>query len=221
MFPFVPFNFDIYMPLVYQQNINAFTRLGVWHIQEEEIFFTNQVPVPPHITHPHKRLQHLAARVLLKELYEDFPLHLIRIAETRKPFIPDDLFHFSLSHCGNYAAAIVSKQGRVGVDIEIPQQKIAALKHKFLGDAELSMLQFEGYNQLQSLTLAWSIKETIFKWYAHGQVNFKMHIHINTCKVEDNQFTAHCTFLKENPIPLKVCGLFFNNNCLTWLVSES
>ena len=163
----------------------------------------------------------MAARVLLKELYEDFPLHLIRIAETRKPFIPDDLFHFSLSHCGNYAAAIVSRQGRVGVDIEIPQQKIAALKHKFLGDAELSMLQFEGYNQLQSLTLAWSIKETIFKWYAHGQVNFKMHIHINTCKVEDNQFTAHCTFLKENPIPLKVCGLFFNNNCLTWLVSES
>ena len=221
MFQFVQLNFDIYMPLVYQQNINAFARLGVWHIAEDEDFFTAQVPAPLHITHPHKRLQHLAARILLKELYDDFPLDLIRIAETRKPFVSDGRYHFSLSHCGDYAAAIVSRQGRAGVDIEIPQQKIATLKHKFLGEEELSMLQFRGYDELQSLTLAWSIKETIFKWYGQGQVNFKAHMHINSCKVEDNQFTAHCSFLKDDPIPLKVSGIFFNDNCLTWLVSES
>ena len=221
MFHFVLLNFDPCMPLVYQQNINALTRLGVWHIAEDEHFFTSKVPAPAHITHPHKRLQHLAARILLKELYEDFPLNLIRIADTRKPFVPNDSFHFSLSHCGDYAAAIVSKQGRVGVDIEIPQQKISILKHKFLGETELAMLQFNGYDQLQSLTLAWSIKETIFKWYGHGQVNFKMHIHINSCNVIDNQFTARCTFLKGEPILIKVSGIFFNNNCLTWLVSDT
>ena len=50
------------MPLVYQQNINESTRLGLWHIAEKEDFFLNQVPLKKEITHPHKRLQHLAGR---------------------------------------------------------------------------------------------------------------------------------------------------------------
>ncbi|RYF85811.1 MAG: 4'-phosphopantetheinyl transferase superfamily protein [Chitinophagaceae bacterium] len=207
------------MPLVYQQNINAFARLGVWHINETEDFFAARVGAPAQITHPHKRLQHLAARLLLTELYEDFPLDLIRVAETRKPFVSDGRFQFSVSHCGDYAAAIVSRHGKVGVDIEVPQEKIERLQQKFLTDVEISILNFNGYNKQQILTLAWSIKETIFKWYGDGQVNFKTHMQIQHCKVEDNQFTAHCAFLKGNPIPLKVSGIFFNGNCLTWLVS--
>jgi len=73
------------MPLFYQQDINESTRLGVWHIQEEESFFSRSVPLQRNITHPHKRLQHLAGRYLLRFLFDDFPYNLIRIAETRLP----------------------------------------------------------------------------------------------------------------------------------------
>ena len=89
------------MPLVYQQNINEVTKLAVWHITESEDFFLPVVTVSNNISHPHKRLQHLAGRYLLVELFEDFPLELIRIADTRKPFLPGDPFHFSISHCLN------------------------------------------------------------------------------------------------------------------------
>ena len=74
------------MPLVYQQNINLTTKLGVWHIAEEKDFFLQQVPLQRQITHPNKQLQHLAGRYLLKELYPDFPYKLIRIAEQENPF---------------------------------------------------------------------------------------------------------------------------------------
>jgi len=57
------------MPLVYQQNINALTRIAVWHITETEDFFLASVPVQREISHWHKRLQHLAGRLLLKELF--------------------------------------------------------------------------------------------------------------------------------------------------------
>src|SRR5436190_1663294 len=124
------------MPLVYQQNINATTKIGVWHISESEDFFLEQVPVQREITHPHKRLQHLAGRLLLKELFPDFPHELIRIAETRKPFLENEAYHFSISHCGNYAAVIVSSDHRVGVDIEQVSEKIEKVKHKFLSEAE-------------------------------------------------------------------------------------
>ena len=101
------------MPIFYQQDIDENTRLGIWKIEEEERFFLNQVPLQKEITHPHKRLQHLAGRFLLKYLFADFPVKLIKIADTKKPFLEDEAYHFSISHCDDYAAAIVSKTERV------------------------------------------------------------------------------------------------------------
>jgi len=207
------------MPLVYQQNINAHTKLGVWHIAETEDFFLEKVPLQNNITHPHKRLQHLAGRLVLSELYEDFPIRLIQIADTKKPFLADEAFHFSISHCGDYAAAIVSKENRVGVDIEIPQPKIELIKNKFLKEGEQQMLQELNIDFLQALTMAWSVKETLFKWYALGNVDFKENLHINSAMVNDNQFLFDCIFQKEQKISLQVKGFFFNGNCLSWVVS--
>ena len=131
------------MPLVYQQNINAGTKIAVWHITEPESFFLKQVPLQREISHWHKRLQHLAGRLLLKELFPHFPVSMIRIADTKKPFLPDEPFHFSISHCGNYAAAIVSQTNRVGIDVEIPNKKIENLQHKFMYVAEIPKLELQ------------------------------------------------------------------------------
>ena len=207
------------MPLVYQQNINAFTKLGVWHINEDEVFFLQRVPLQQNITHPHKRLQHLAGRILLVELFNNFPIELIQIADTKKPFLIDEAYHFSISHCGDYAAAIVSKQNRVGVDIEIPQEKILRIRHKYLSVNEIEMLQQMPQDLIHLLTMAWSIKEALFKWYGAGKIDFKEHLQINECSMNDNEFMAQCTFKKAKHISLKVHGLFFNGNCLTWLAT--
>lgn len=205
------------MPLVYQQHINEHTKLGVWHIREDENFFLERVPLQNAITHPHKRLQHLAGRLLLSELYEDFPIRLIQIADTRKPYLRDEAFHFSISHCGDYAAAIVSKANRVGVDIEIPQEKIGRIKHKFLEEKEQHLLNALDIETLKALTMAWSVKESMFKWYAAGKVDFKEHMQINECSLQNDQFSAFCTFKKDEPIALTVSGVLFNDNCLTWI----
>lgn len=207
------------MPLVYQQNINASTKLGVWHIDEDETYFTERVHIQQNITHPHKRLQHLAGRLVLTELFVDFPVNHIQVAETRKPYLPNHDFQFSISHCGDYAAAIVSKENRVGVDIEIPQLKIEKIRHKYLSESEQFLLTQNHYPFLDSLTMAWSVKEAVFKWFAKGKVDFKEHIQIEEIEVDDNQFEVTCSFRKEKLLPLKVHGIFFNGNCLSWLVT--
>ncbi len=117
------------------------------------------------VTHPHKKLQHLAGRYLLKFLYPDFPLSLIRIADTRKPFLADEAYHFSISHCGDYAAAIVSRDKRVGIDIEIPTGKILKIEHKFLHEEERRMISDSGLERTNQLTLMWCCKEAMFKWW--------------------------------------------------------
>ncbi|MDE3144284.1 MAG: 4-phosphopantetheinyl transferase, partial [Bacteroidota bacterium] len=93
------------MALFYQHNINDTTKLAIWKIEEPISFFLAQVPLQREITHPHKKLQHLAGRYLLRFLFPDFPFDEILIADTKKPYLPYEQYHFSISHCGDYAAA--------------------------------------------------------------------------------------------------------------------
>ena len=207
------------MPLVYQQNINAVTKIAVWHIAEKEDFFLAQVPLQREIRHWHKRLQHLAGRLLLKEMYPDFPLELIKIADTKKPFLENEPFHFSISHCGDYAAAMVSKTYRVGVDVELLNEKIELIQHKFIYAEEIQTLNKQcPMNNVQCLTLCWSIKESVFKWWGRGAVDFKDDIVIQSIEGQPKQGVVHCIF--KNEFVLDVHYLFLNNNFLTWVLTD-
>ena len=209
------------MPLIYNKQINAATKIGVWHITEEENFFLKHVPLQRNITHPHKRLQHLAGRYLLRELFPEFPLSLIIIADTRKPFLKDDAFHFSISHCGDYAAAIVSTQNRVGVDIEIPHQKIENIQHKFLSKKEKELLIETDGGNIEKLTMAWGIKEAMFKWYGNGQVDFIKDMNILSIKRNDTGYNADCYFRKEKKVLLALKSILIDTNNLAWLVTDN
>lgn len=209
------------MPLIYQHQINSATKIGVWHITEKENFFLNHVPLQRSITHPHKRLQHLAGRYLLRELYPEFPLSLIIIADTRKPFLENDAFHFSISHCGDYAAAIVSTQNRVGVDIEIPHAKIEKIQHKFLSENEKNILNNTAGDNIEKLTMAWSIKEAMFKWYGTGQVDFIEDMNIVALTNNNSGYDADCFFKKEKNVFLHLKSTPIDANNLAWLVTNN
>ena len=207
------------MPLVYNHQLNTATKIGVWHITEEENFFLEEVPLQRNITHPHKRLQHLAGRYLLKTLFPEFPISLILIADTRKPFLIDEAFHFSISHCGNYAAAIVSTANRVGVDIEIPHEKVEKIQHKFLSDKEKTILHENGGDKIKNLTMAWSIKEALFKWYGTGQVDFIEDMNITSLHRTETGYDVNCVFKKEKNVSLVVKNILLNGNNLSWVIT--
>lgn len=204
------------MPIFFQHQINETSRLGIWKIEETEEFFLSNVPLQKEVTHRHKRLQHLAGRFLLQFLFPDFPYELIRIADTRKPYLPDEHYHFSISHCGDYAAAIVSSTHRVGIDIEIPSDKVDRIKGKFLSESEKMF-----YSQLVTLdsrlpTLLWCAKESIFKWYGNGQVDFRKHIQLK--QVHRGSQTIHCFFEKTNQ-SLTIYYHQFDQLLVAWVIS--
>jgi phosphopantetheinyl transferase len=207
------------MPLVYQQNINAVTKMAVWHITEDEPFFLLQVPLQKSISHPHKRLQHLAGRLLLKEMYPKFPLRLIQIADTKKPYLEEDPYHFSISHCGDYAAAIVSKEYRVGVDVERENDKIGLIQNKFMSEGEKKMFyEQSAMSNIQSATLCWSVKESVFKWWGRGSVNFKRGMVIQSIHADLSEGKVYCLFKQQTE--LTVHYLSFNDNFLTWVLTD-
>ncbi len=211
------------MPIFFQQQINENTRLGIWKIEEAEEFFKGNVPLHREVTHPHKRLQHLAGRFLLQYLFPDFPYQLIEIADTRKPFLPDEQYHFSISHCGDFAAAIVSKNQRVGIDIEIPVEKIAKVLYKFVSAAEHETFNLvEGLKSntaimnLNEPTILWSAKEAVFKWYGNGGVDFRKEIQL--LKQHEASNTIDCFFSK-NESNLTIHYKLFDGLVLAWIVN--
>ena len=206
------------MPVFFQHQINETTRLGIWKIEETEEFFKSNVPQHRDVTHPHKRLQHLAGRFLLQYLFPAFPYELIRIADTRKPFLPDEQYHFSISHCGDFAAAIVSKDRRVGIDIELATEKISRIMYKFLSakEHELFNLIEPDKDRIPFATLLWSAKESVFKWYGNGGVDFRREIQLKK-QSESNQM-IECSFTKDNA-ELTIHYRQFEHLMLAWVVS--
>lgn len=205
------------MPIFFQQQINEFTRLGVWKIEETEEFFKGNVPLHRDVTHPHKRLQHLAGRFLLQFLFPDFPYELVQIADTRKPYLQDERYHFSISHCGDYAAAIVSSRHRVGVDVEEPVGRILKIKDKFLADTEKEVFNVRStMSDFQLPTLLWSAKEAVFKWYGVGAVDFRQHIQLSN--KQEGEETIDCVFAKTGAA-LTIHYRRFEGLVLAWVFS--
>lgn len=203
----------------------------MWHIAEDEAFFRTQAIPQRNVTHPHKRLQHLAGRYLLRFLFPDFPTGLIRIADTRKPFLQDDAYHFSISHCSDYAAAIVSTDKRVGVDIEVVTEKAARIRHKFASDEEWYIIKkaltggqwrpdtaAADYTDALCATLIWSCKEAVFKWYGAGEVDFIKHINFVGCKPENSTLIITVNFRKEEPVQLHVHAVLLDGIWLSYVV---
>ncbi|MDB5192103.1 MAG: 4-phosphopantetheinyl transferase superfamily protein [Segetibacter sp.] len=209
------------MPLFYQQNINHTTKLAVWKIEENEEFFTTAVPVQSSITHPHKRLQHLAGRYLLVHLFPDFPYHHIEVATTRKPFLANEEYHFSISHCSKYAAAIVSSTNRLGVDVEQLTERVHKIKHKFLHPTELRFVNAQpAALQTKLLTTLWSAKEAMFKWYGLGEVDFSEMMRTMPFELAEEGL-IDCAFLKDDlQQHLQLSFKLFEEVSLVWLATD-
>lgn len=213
------------MALFYTHNINVHTKLGIWRIEEPEAFYLEKVPLKKGVSHPYKRLQHLAGRFLLPTLFEDFPLEEILVADTRKPFLEREQYHFSISHGGNFAAAIVSSASRVGVDIELVSPRIVAISHKFLHYDEKVFLNDWLHltkMHLELTTVLWSAKEAIYKWYGHGELDFRQHMQLSgpiTFKA-DETIVLPFVFKKQEPISLTVEARIFDQVALAWVMTE-
>lgn len=206
------------MPLVYQQNINEIAQIGVWHITETEDFFSSILLPQKEISHPQKLLQHLAGRYLLKKMSPDFPLNLIKLNSSGKPYLEGENCHFSISHSGNYAAVIISKKINVGIDIERPNQKIENIKNKFSTAQELDFFNNNKYEVIENLTMIWSIKEAMYKWYGEDMIDFKKHLCIEKIQYKEDFIITECTIRKDLEISVSAVTRMIGENVLTYVV---
>lgn len=83
--------------------------------------------------------------------------------------------YISLSHCKKGVAAVFSEELEVGIDIETKRENLTRIAQKFTTEEELTRFDCEPHTALQFI---WGIKESLFKLYGYGSVDFKEHLEI-------------------------------------------
>lgn len=124
---------------------------------------------------PHRRLEWLAVRALLFTLLGEE--REIAYRPSGKPYLADGSYALSISHTKGYAAVILgTPDSEVGIDIEQYGERVRKVAHKFMRPDEQASA-YEG-NEVWSLLLHWSAKETMFKCLNASEVDFKEHLQV-------------------------------------------
>ena len=128
-----------------------------------------------------RNIHWLATRVLLRKMLNTNKYIDCQTDENGKPFLANLPHHISLSHSYKYAAVMVSKTRKVGIDIEIIKTKIERVKGKFLAADELNFIGDE--NQIEKLYICWCAKEALYKLNGKKETSFKDHIRLADFKM--------------------------------------
>ncbi len=176
------------MPLIFSEIKKGNIKLGVWKIDEEEDFFVTRSSAGPleelSQLKGRRRIEYLASRHLLMHLLQtDEEVTLIKDS-FGKPYLQGHDLHISLSHTRGYAAAILGAQP-VGIDIQVPVEKISRIAHKFISDEECRTAL--GDLSLVEMHLIWGAKESMFKIYGRKQMDFKRDLFVAPMELQSGR----------------------------------
>lgn len=179
------------MPLtVHLKNQENDINLAFWQATEETGALLMQAKLGSdeedtylHIHTDKRKREWLCSKILLNALVED---ERISNLGNGKPIIGRGR-HISISHCGNFVGVIIALKN-VGLDIQKPYDKIVRIAPKFCCPEEL----FRGLNsphRIEYLTIMWSVKEAIFKFFGEG-VHFAKDIFVHHFDILDEHIIA-------------------------------
>ena len=179
------------MPEIFKKETPARKFIKGWKITEDlaelrESLFLNEREINEFekITHPQKQLEFLAGKTCIQNLVNEQQAEYKGAwkDEHGKPHLVELPMQISISHSFPFAIAILSTDGPVGIDIELPREKHQVISRKYLNESELN----ESGNNLEKLCIQWSSKEAVYKEYGKKKLIFKENIRV---EFRDNYFS--------------------------------
>jgi 4'-phosphopantetheinyl transferase len=169
--------------LEYEGEVRAW---GIWKIAEREEQLLDLVrdyeSISDTITHPEKRLEFIAGRVLARNLLEALgkPFQGVTKDMFGKPFFKGNVYHLSLTHSYPYVAALVDARQSAGIDLEQIKKKLLKIGPRVLHPQEL---EDAGGDQTKHC-LYWCAKEALVKIYGKKDLVFSQHLLIEPFQLE-------------------------------------
>lgn len=207
------------MALVEIRELKPANYLGVWKIDESEEFFTENLWLDEEekeflsgINAPGRRLQWLSSRLLIRKIINPAGQILMEWDSFGKPIIINYDFEVSISHCTDMVAVIVG-DAKSGIDIEKQDRKVDRIAKKFVREDEFAFVEEQIHTDYY-ITF-WAAKETMFKFYGGGGIDFKEHMKVHQFKMSDKgQFDME--YLKGEKEILRVNYEWIDGHILTY-----
>jgi len=123
------------------------------------------------IKHPARRAEFIGVRQLRNKMIPD---HEIVYLASGKPTLNKGVLHISISHSEQTICLGLSKSN-IGLDIEVPQDRILRIKSKFCSKEEATLFNEQS---IYDMTLLWTLKEAAYKKTNQPGLNFLEEIKI-------------------------------------------
>ena len=208
------------MPQIFSNNLHPFGNLLLWKVEEELDWFKEQLDLVPDLwveydSLANQAIRHrwLASRYAVQQVTQQSPLELLK-DQSGRPFLGVERKPLSLSHCEGFVAAIHSDVS-VGIDVERISSRVQKIKNYFMRDEELDLLGEEN----EALILAWSAKESIFKWFGEKHLGYKSQLCIRSIDFAEQVMEIEINTKEYNLIQ----PVFFRQDsekALTWTVGD-
>ena len=139
---------------------------------------------------------------------EFFPGKEILYTSSGAPYFKDKSYAISISHTSAFIAFAATQEERIGIDIELIQEKIIPLGKKFMHRNEISTIQTS--NQSIQYTRFWCAKEALYKWTNITGLSFQNDLSI--LQDETENWFGISNYISQKLISLEV--IEFNNHIL-------
>jgi 4'-phosphopantetheinyl transferase len=164
------------MPLIRKSRITKNTSLGIWKIEEsaEELrtfagLSRSENDYYESLRSDLRKKHWLSYRLILAALLGKDAVE-IHYDSNGKPHLSEKGTFISVSHSWEFAAAVVSSEVAVGVDIEALKDRIERVCEKFLSAEEMAGI--ETMNRIEKLYICWGAKESLYKLHGNPEVEF-------------------------------------------------
>jgi len=208
------------MGILHKNNLNEDSLLGVWKITETFNDLLSQIKLNSdettilnNFSNNKRKIEWLCTRLLLKELTNS-DLKII-YNEEGKPYLDNNFYNISISHSKSLVSIILSKNNKVGIDIEEISDKIERVINKFLSKTEQNTIVKDNL-RLFHLYLCWSAKEALYKVFSENKLNFIENISIMPFQPRNNGIFYAKVIINESANTYALSYELIDNNVLVW-----
>jgi phosphopantetheinyl transferase len=200
--------------------------IAIWNAEEtNNVLFglllqkNNLYKIPDEFKHERRISEWITVRLLLHEILLTHDEIKIDYDQKGKPHLQNIEGNISISHTGNYVCVLYHKTLKTGIDIERVTPRIEKIAFKFVNDQERKFIRDE--HKLDMLYIIWGAKESLFKWYGKGNLDFRKNFNVLPFHYNQRGQLSAQFILNKDICQMTLHYHKFNELMMVYVVSEN
>ncbi len=176
------------MPLILKETFQDDCLFGIWEIQETYDKLLSQLHLFPGekerligFGSDARKIEFLSVRMLLKQLIGNSGP--IVYNNQRKPYLHQSDYRISISHSRTLTAIMISKNRKIGLDLEFMSHKISEIQRRFINEDEY--ITEDPEKRRYHLYIHWCAKEALYKLCDKQDISFQKNLTIEPFEPSD------------------------------------